>query len=203
MPSANVRPGTGSRTIADMMGAAGAQYADRPLVRHKVDGAWVDVSFAEVGVIVSEIARGLIDLGLAPGERVGDPGQHPPGVDLRRLRDHQRRRGRRPDLPDQLAGGVRLGARATPRPRAVFCEDADAAGQDRSRSASELPAARARDRDRAGATATRSRSTELRERGRGRDASRARRRAREPSRPTTRTRSSTRRAPRARRRAAC
>ncbi len=70
MSSADVRPGTGSRTIADMMSAAGAKYADRPLVRHKVDGAWVDVSFAEVGVIVSEVGRGLIDLGLAPGERV-------------------------------------------------------------------------------------------------------------------------------------
>ncbi len=69
MPSADA--GTGSRTIADMMGAASTRYADRPLVRHKVDGAWVDVSFAEVGAIVSQIGRGLIDLGLAPGERVG------------------------------------------------------------------------------------------------------------------------------------
>ncbi len=70
MPSANAYPGTGSRTIADLMGAASPRYAERPLVRHKVDGAWIDVSFAEVGVIVSEIGRGLIDLGLAPGERV-------------------------------------------------------------------------------------------------------------------------------------
>jgi long-chain acyl-CoA synthetase len=39
-------------------------------VRSKRDGAWSDTSFAEVGTIVSEIARGLIDLGLEPGDRV-------------------------------------------------------------------------------------------------------------------------------------
>jgi long-chain acyl-CoA synthetase len=39
-------------------------------VRAKRGGAWVDTSFAEVGTIVSEVARGLIDLGLEPGDRV-------------------------------------------------------------------------------------------------------------------------------------
>jgi long-chain acyl-CoA synthetase len=39
-------------------------------VRFKRDGAWVDTSFTEVGTIVSELARGLIDLGLEPGDRV-------------------------------------------------------------------------------------------------------------------------------------
>src|SRR3954453_17795403 len=61
---------TGSATIADMMALAAERYAARPAVRFKRDGAWHDVSFAEVGDIVSELARGLIDLGLQPGERV-------------------------------------------------------------------------------------------------------------------------------------
>ena len=39
-------------------------------MRYKRDGAWHDVSFAQLGEIVSEIARGLIDLGLQPGDRV-------------------------------------------------------------------------------------------------------------------------------------
>ena len=64
------RPGTGSRTIADLMAAAAERYGERPLVRHKVDGEWLDVSFAEAGTIASELARGLIALGLEPGERV-------------------------------------------------------------------------------------------------------------------------------------
>jgi long-chain acyl-CoA synthetase len=70
MSLARDQSGTGSRTIADLMARAGQRYADRPLVRHKVDGAWVEVSFAQAAEIVSEIGRGLIDLGLAPGDRV-------------------------------------------------------------------------------------------------------------------------------------
>ncbi|HWF54848.1 MAG TPA: long-chain fatty acid--CoA ligase [Solirubrobacteraceae bacterium] len=69
-PSTEGRSGTGSRTIADMLAKAAEKYPDRPAVRHKVDGEWRDVTYAEVGAIVSELGRGLIDLGLAPGDRV-------------------------------------------------------------------------------------------------------------------------------------
>src|SRR5687767_5163085 len=65
-----VEESTGSKTIADMMARAAEKFGDHPAVKHKRDGAWLDVSFREVGEIVSEIARGLIDLGLAPGDRV-------------------------------------------------------------------------------------------------------------------------------------
>ena len=61
---------TGSATIADLMGLAAERHAEHVAVRHKRDGAWHDVSYAEAGTIVSEIARGLIDLGIEPGERV-------------------------------------------------------------------------------------------------------------------------------------
>jgi long-chain acyl-CoA synthetase len=61
---------TGSKTIADMMALAAEQYGDRPAVRYKRDGAWHDVPFSGLGQIVSETARGLIDLGLQPGDRV-------------------------------------------------------------------------------------------------------------------------------------
>src|SRR3954469_14974951 len=62
--------GTGSRTIADLCAAAAAQYGDQVAIKHKVDGAWRDVTFAQVGEIVTEIGLGLIALGLQPGERV-------------------------------------------------------------------------------------------------------------------------------------
>src|SRR3954470_9334626 len=61
---------TGSATIADMAARAAERFGDRAAVRYKREGEWRDVSFAELGGIVSEIARGLIDLGLQPGDRV-------------------------------------------------------------------------------------------------------------------------------------
>jgi long-chain acyl-CoA synthetase len=62
--------GTGSATIADLCAAAAAKYADQVAIQHKVDGAWRDVTFAQVGEIVTEIGLGLIALGLQAGERV-------------------------------------------------------------------------------------------------------------------------------------
>ena len=47
--------GTGSATIADMCLAAAAKYGDQVAIQHKVDGAWRDVTFAQVGEIVTEI----------------------------------------------------------------------------------------------------------------------------------------------------
>src|SRR3954451_18687584 len=61
---------TGSRTIADLLPRAASTFANRTAVKHKVDGEWRDVTFAEVGEIVTEIGLGLIDLGIQPGERV-------------------------------------------------------------------------------------------------------------------------------------
>ncbi|MFI5005436.1 MAG: AMP-dependent synthetase/ligase [Solirubrobacterales bacterium] len=60
----------GARTIADLIPNAVAAFADRVAVRHKREGAWQDVTYAELGEIVSEIALGLIDVGIEPGERV-------------------------------------------------------------------------------------------------------------------------------------
>jgi long-chain acyl-CoA synthetase len=62
--------GTASKTIADLLPRAAEQYADRVAVRHKVGDQWRDVTFAAVGEIVSEIGRGLIDLGIQKGDRV-------------------------------------------------------------------------------------------------------------------------------------
>ncbi|MDX6649558.1 MAG: long-chain acyl-CoA synthetase [Solirubrobacteraceae bacterium] len=63
-------PSTGSKTIADMLPLAAEKYASHVAVRHKVDGEWRDVTYAEVGEIVSEIGRGLIALGIDAGDRV-------------------------------------------------------------------------------------------------------------------------------------
>ncbi len=73
MEASTVKPAaasTGSKTIADLLALAVEQHADKVAVRHKRDGEWQDVSYAKVGTIVSEIARGLMDVGIQPGERV-------------------------------------------------------------------------------------------------------------------------------------
>jgi long-chain acyl-CoA synthetase len=63
---------TGSKTIADLLPKAAELYGDRAAIKFKdkASGEWKDVSFREMGDIVSEIGRGLIDLGIQPGDRV-------------------------------------------------------------------------------------------------------------------------------------
>src|SRR5215217_4777641 len=62
--------GTGSATIADIIGLAAERYGEQPAARFKRDGEWCDVSYTQLSETVSEIARGLIDLGLDAGDRV-------------------------------------------------------------------------------------------------------------------------------------
>jgi long-chain acyl-CoA synthetase len=59
-----------SRTIADLISMSVARFAERAAVRFKRGGSWQDVSYAQLGEIVQEIALGVIDLGIEPGERV-------------------------------------------------------------------------------------------------------------------------------------
>jgi long-chain acyl-CoA synthetase len=61
---------TAARTIADVIPRAVADFADHCAVRFKREGEWHDVSYAQLGTIVEEIALGLIDLGIEPGERI-------------------------------------------------------------------------------------------------------------------------------------
>ncbi len=62
--------GTGSATIADIVGLAAERYGEQPAARFKRDGEWRELSYRELAETVSEIARGLIDLGLEAGDRV-------------------------------------------------------------------------------------------------------------------------------------
>jgi long-chain acyl-CoA synthetase len=61
---------TGSQTIADLIPHSAAEHAERVAVRYKRDGAWHDVSYAQLADIVQELGLGLIDLGIQAGERV-------------------------------------------------------------------------------------------------------------------------------------
>ena len=70
MDSASTAAHSETRTIATLVRECAADYAGRSAVRYKHDGAWHERSFEEVLAIVNEIGLGLIDLGLAPGERI-------------------------------------------------------------------------------------------------------------------------------------
>ncbi|HWX44421.1 MAG TPA: AMP-binding protein [Solirubrobacteraceae bacterium] len=59
-----------SRTIADLIPNATAAFPGHVAVRHKQSGAWQDVTYTELEEIVREIALGLVDLGIEPGDRV-------------------------------------------------------------------------------------------------------------------------------------
>jgi long-chain acyl-CoA synthetase len=59
-----------ARTVCGLAAASAAKHGDRTAVRFKRDGEWQELTFDQVAEIVEELALGLIDLGIAPGDRV-------------------------------------------------------------------------------------------------------------------------------------
>ncbi len=62
--------GTGSKTIADLLPLAVKKYGDKPAQRYKAGEEWVEASYNELGQVVKEVALGLVDLGIQPGDKV-------------------------------------------------------------------------------------------------------------------------------------
>ena len=62
--------GSGSRTMADLVVRSAEHHGGAPALRHKVEGRWIDVSYAELAEAVQEIGLGLIGLDLECGDRV-------------------------------------------------------------------------------------------------------------------------------------
>jgi long-chain acyl-CoA synthetase len=62
--------GTGSKTIADLLPLAAERYGDAPAQRFKVGDEWKDVSYTQFGEAVREVALGLVDLGIEPGDKI-------------------------------------------------------------------------------------------------------------------------------------
>ncbi|HZK16044.1 MAG TPA: AMP-binding protein, partial [Solirubrobacterales bacterium] len=62
--------GTKSATLADLLPRAAKQYGDAPAIKFKDGGQWVTHSFSEVESTVRELALGLVDLGVAKGDKV-------------------------------------------------------------------------------------------------------------------------------------
>ncbi len=68
-PSTNAF-GTDSTTIADLFATAVEQYAGSVFAKHKVDGAWQDVTYAQLGATAREIGKGLMALGIEHQDKV-------------------------------------------------------------------------------------------------------------------------------------
>ncbi|HEX5980484.1 MAG TPA: AMP-dependent synthetase/ligase [Thermoleophilaceae bacterium] len=68
--TAGAQAGTGSKTIADLLPLAVERHGDVPAQRFKVGDEWKDVSYAELGEVVKEVALGLVDLGIEPGDKI-------------------------------------------------------------------------------------------------------------------------------------
>ncbi|MET0305777.1 MAG: AMP-dependent synthetase/ligase [Solirubrobacterales bacterium] len=62
--------GTNSTTLADLLPRAARLYGQAPAIQYKDGDAWVKRSFVEVEETVRALALGLIDLGVAKGDKV-------------------------------------------------------------------------------------------------------------------------------------
>src|SRR4051794_27151905 len=62
--------GTKSKTLADLLPRSVETYESATAVRFKEGDSWVDRSFDQVGEIVRSLSLGLIDLGVAKGDKV-------------------------------------------------------------------------------------------------------------------------------------
>jgi long-chain acyl-CoA synthetase len=60
---------SGPRSIGEML-LSSAETHPGTALRWKEDGRWTEMSYAEVGLVAREIARGLIGLGIQAGDRV-------------------------------------------------------------------------------------------------------------------------------------
>ena len=57
-------------TVAALAGAAAERFGQRVAARHKVDDEWRELTYEQVGAAIEEVALGLAELGIAPGDRV-------------------------------------------------------------------------------------------------------------------------------------
>ena len=65
-------PGVASSTVADLLPMAVREHGDRRAVMYKERGAaaWTSKSYAEIGETIQGLALGLMDLGIAKGDKV-------------------------------------------------------------------------------------------------------------------------------------
>jgi long-chain acyl-CoA synthetase len=58
-------------TVASLPGSAAERFASQIAARYRAGEDWRELTYADAGKAIDEIALGLIELGVAPGDRVG------------------------------------------------------------------------------------------------------------------------------------
>ena len=59
-----------AKTVASLPGSAAERFASNIAARHREGDRWKEVSYAEAGQQIDELALGLVELGVEPGDRV-------------------------------------------------------------------------------------------------------------------------------------
>ena len=59
-----------AKTVASLPGSAAERFASNIAARHRDGDEWQEVTYAEAGKAIEELALGLVDLGIEPGDRV-------------------------------------------------------------------------------------------------------------------------------------
>jgi long-chain acyl-CoA synthetase len=59
-----------AETVAALPGSASDRFADHVAARYKSADEWREVTYAEAGRAINELALGLVELGIEPGDRV-------------------------------------------------------------------------------------------------------------------------------------
>ena len=59
-----------AETVAVLPGSAAERFADHVAARYRANGTWQEMTYGEIGTAVHEIALGLVELGIEPGDRV-------------------------------------------------------------------------------------------------------------------------------------
>ena len=57
-------------TVAALPGSAAERFSSRVAARFRDGGEWKEQTYSEVGKAIDELALGLIELGIEPGDRV-------------------------------------------------------------------------------------------------------------------------------------
>ncbi|MDF1535658.1 MAG: long-chain fatty acid--CoA ligase [bacterium] len=68
--TASTRSGSYQETIVQMVDARAESYGDRPIMRYKQDGSWLEVTWEQLAGSYRDVARGLIQRGLGRGDAI-------------------------------------------------------------------------------------------------------------------------------------
>jgi hypothetical protein len=77
-------PRTIVATVAALPSSAGERFGERTAARHKVDGEWREVTYADAVTAIQEVALGLVELGATGSRRrVGSSSPSTPPIHRR------------------------------------------------------------------------------------------------------------------------